>query len=130
MKQTVSAKQAFLDEILKDGEAYAGILLGKKGEPDHHLILLPGQATKVNWADAKKFAADAGGELPTRREQSLLFANLKEEFEEHYYWSGEQHASNSGFAWLQYFYDGYQYDAHNNGNNRARAVRRLKLYEV
>ena len=127
MKQTVSAKQAFLDEILKDGEVYAGIILGKKGEPDHHLILLPGQATKVSWTEAKKFATDVGGQLPTRREQSLLFANLKEEFEEYYYWSGEQHASTSGYAWLQYFGGGYQLYLNEYGSYRARAVRRLEI---
>ena len=70
-------------EHLKAGELYAGIILGKDGQPDHHLILLPGEpAKRLSWDRAVKWATKNGGELPTRREQSLLFANLKEEFEE------------------------------------------------
>ena len=109
MKETASAKASFL----KAGEHYAGILLGKNGEPDHHLILLPGEAESVNWAQAKEFSAKAGGELPTRREQSLLFANLKEQFQPRWHWSGEQHASDSDCAWVQDFYYG------SNGNTYA-----------
>ena len=98
MKETASAKAIFLASVLKPEEHYAGIILGKDGEPDHHLILLAGEAESVNWAQAKDFAAKAGGELPTRREQSLLFANLKEQFQPRWYWSGEQHASYSACA--------------------------------
>lgn len=127
MKETASAKASFLASILKAGEHYAGIILGKDGEPDHHLILLPGEAESVNWAQAKEFAAKAGGELPTRREQSLLFTNLKEQFQPRWYWSGEQHASNSGYAWYQGFYDGTQNYTHKGGTCRARAVRRLVI---
>ena len=122
-----TAKQEFLASILKKGELYAGIILGKDGEPDYHLILLPGEAESVNWKDAKKFAVKAGGELPTRSEQSLLYTNLKEEFQERWYWSGEQHASYSDYSWYQYFVNGYQY-CDRKGNSyyyRARAVRRL-----
>jgi hypothetical protein len=36
-----NAKKTFLASILKKGEVYAGIILGKEGDPDHHLILLP-----------------------------------------------------------------------------------------
>ena len=127
MKETASAKAIFLASVLKPEEHYAGIILGKDGEPDHHLILLAGEAESVKWAQAKDFAAKAGGELPTRREQSLLFANLKEQFQPRWYWSGEQHASDSDCAWIQNFYDGSQYDNHKNYDYRARAVRRLVI---
>jgi len=119
-----TAKQEFLASILKKGEHYAGIILGKDGEPDYHLILLPGDADKVNWEAAKKFADKAGGELPTRREQSLLFANLKEQFEPRWYWSFEQHASDSDCAWFQHFDYGYQFSNLKSYECRARAVRR------
>jgi len=119
------AKQAFLASILKKGEQYAGIILGKNGQSDHHLILLPGQASDVTFAQAQEFATKAGGELPHRREQSLLYANLKEEFEDLWYWSGEQHAAHSDFAWFQHFYDGFQSDVHEGFKLRVRAVRRL-----
>src|SRR3990172_1396299 len=127
MKETASAKAIFLASVLKPEEHYAGIILGKDGEPDHHLILLAGEAESVNWAQAKDFAAKAGGELPTRREQSLLFANLKEQFQPRWYWSGEQHASYSGYAWVQYFSDGDQDGYLKSNDYRARAVRRLVI---
>jgi len=111
---------------LHDGEHYAGIILGKDGTPNHHLILLPGDE-KINWNDAKAFAKKAHGELPTRREQSLLYANLKEQFQEAYYWSGEQHASYAGCAWCQNFSSGSQGNLGINYELRARAVRRLVI---
>jgi hypothetical protein len=124
MKATATAKSAFLAELLKPGEEYAGIILGKNGEPDHHLILMPRQATDVSWQQAKEFAAKAGGELPSRREQSLLYSNLKEQFEERAYWSCEQHASGSDYAWFQHFGNGNQGSHGTNLKLRARAVRR------
>jgi hypothetical protein len=127
MKAPATDKKTFLASILHDGELYAGIILGKDGQPDHHLILLPGEAESVNWKAAKEFATKAGGELPTRREQSLLYANLKEHFQERAYWSGEQHAANSGCAWSQLFDNGYQYGNHKCGQLRARAVRRSSI---
>jgi hypothetical protein len=119
------AKAQFLAQNLREGELYAGLLLGKNGEPDIHLILLPGKVEGVSWDKAKKFAVGAGGDLPTRREQSLLFANLKEEFEPRWYWSGEQRASDPSNAWGQNFDDGSQGYYHKSNEGRARAVRRL-----
>ncbi len=115
------------EPALKKGELYAGIILGKDGAPNHHLILLAGEKESVSWEDAKKWAKKAGGELPTRREQSLLFANLQEEFTNNWYWSQEQHASYESYAWMQYFGDGDQSDDHKDDGCRARAVRRLAI---
>ena len=123
----MTPKQAFLESILKPGELYAGIILGKDGAPDHHLILINAQANDVTWAEAKEFAAQSGGELPTRREQSLLFANLKEQFDERAYWSCEQHASYSACAWYQFFGDGDQTNRYTYVKLRARAVRRVAI---
>ncbi|WP_321789349.1 DUF1566 domain-containing protein [Burkholderia pyrrocinia] len=110
---------------LASGERFAGAILNDDGTLSHYLILLPGQAEDVNWKDAIAWAAERGGELPTRREQSLLFANLKHEFDERYYWSCEQHEENSGWAWYQHFYIGNQGDNHQYLELRARAVRRF-----
>ncbi|WP_019573318.1 hypothetical protein [Curvibacter lanceolatus] len=110
---------------LKPGQQYAGLVLKDDGSPSHHLILLPGEAEEVNWADAKAWAAKAGGELPTRQEQSLLFANLKGEFKEAWYWSGEQHESSPSCAWGQGFGSGSQGHGHQGSEFRARAVSRL-----
>ena len=110
---------------LNPGERYAGIVLDHNGAFSHHLILLPGEAEDVSWPDACKWADEQNGGLPTRREQSLLFANLKSEFEERAYWSGEKHAENSGWAWYQYFGIGFQNDRYQDYELRARAVRRF-----
>jgi len=116
---------------LAPGEHYAGLVIGKDGEPSYHLVLLPGQADDITWDKATEWAAKQGGEyvasLPTRREQSLLFANLKEEFKERAYWSCEAHDSESGWAWSLYFYYGGQYDYDRDTELRARAVRRLVI---
>ena len=116
---------------LAPGEHYAGLVIGKDGEPSYHLVLLPGQADDITWDKAMEWANKQGGEyvasLPTRREQALLYANLKEEFEERAYWSCEAHESESGWAWYQTFYRGYQDNGHKGSEFRARAVRRLVI---
>ena len=116
---------------LASGENYAGIVIGKDGEPSYHLVLLPGQADDITWDKAMEWAGKQGGEyvasLPTRREQALLYANLKEEFEERAYWSCEAHESESGWAWYQYFDYGIQDDRYRLNELRARAVRRLVI---
>ena len=116
---------------LSPGEHYAGLVFGKDGEPSYHLVLLPGQADDITWDKAMEWAGKQGGEyvasLPTRREQALLYANLKEEFEERAYWSCEAHESESGWAWCQYFDDGYQFTSDRDNELRARAVRRLVI---
>lgn len=122
----LTAKNEFLKSILKGGEQYTGLLLGKDGAPDQHIILLPGQANDVNFKQAQEFAAKAGGELPTRREQSLLYANLKEQFDERWYWSCETH-SDTRFAWSQHFNYGDQNFLLTTTSFRARAVRRITI---
>ena len=71
------------------GGIYAGISRGVDGAPDQHLVLMPGEAVDVDWEAAGAFAASVGGELPTRAEQALLYANLKDQFEPRWYWSGD-----------------------------------------
>jgi hypothetical protein len=120
-------KAHFLNQHQKEGEIYAGLLLGKDGEPDQHIFLLPGQVTDVTWSDAKKFAEKAGGMLPTRREQALLYANLPEQFDKRWYWSCEQPAGYPDCAWVQGFSIGRQSYGLKSDQYRARAVRRSPL---
>ena len=116
---------------LAPGEHYAGLVIGKDGEPSYHLVLLPGQGGDITWEKAMEWASKQGGDsvasLPTRREQALLYANLKEEFEERAYWSCEAHESESGWAWYQTFGNGDQDSDTRYGELRARAVRRLVI---
>jgi hypothetical protein len=122
-----TAKQEFLDSILKKGELYAGIIIGKDGDPDYHLILLANKEEYANWETAKELAAKAGGHLPTCREQSLLSTNLNEEFQGRHYWSSEQHASNSGYAWRYNFYDRRESNYSKHVVLNTRAVRRVVI---
>ncbi|MGJ7500111.1 DUF1566 domain-containing protein [Variovorax sp. ZT5P49] len=114
-----------IEITLAPGERYAGLLLDEEGKPSHHLVLLPGEFEDVSWDAAKSAAEKVGGELPSRREQSLLFANLKSEFKAAWYWSSEQ--ASSGDAWRQHFGYGYQDDYYEEFEGRARLVRRLVL---
>ena len=115
---------------LAPGERYAGLVLSTDGEPAHHLILLPGEAEEVTWEQAKEWATKQSGDLPTRQEQALLYANLKSQFKPQWYWSGQAHETESAWAWCQYFYYGYQYDDYQSLELRARAVRRLPIQSL
>jgi hypothetical protein len=106
------------------GERFAGAILNEDGTLSHYVILLPGDAEDLDWKRAKAWAAERGGELPTRQELSLLLANLEGEFESAWYWSGEAHEEETDWAWCQNFTYGNQ-DYERQGNwLRARAVRR------
>ncbi len=127
-------EQIHFPEVLIDlshGEHYAGLIVGKDGEPSYHLVLLPGEAEEIPFVEANEWAVRQGGEyeasLPTRREQALLYANLKEQFQSAWYWSCEPYASDAGCAWCQYFLSGSQSISHQRLQVRARAVRRLIL---
>ena len=114
---------------LNEGERYAGIVIDSAtGQPTHHLILLPGETKSIAWPDALTWAEQAGGALPTRQEQALLYANLKQAFEPTtWYWTSEQCAGGASSAWTQYFDDGGQYIRDKGNKGRVRAVRRFMI---
>ena len=112
---------------LQPGEHYAGIVLGHNDEPSYHLILLPGEAESVTHDAALKWAEEARGELPNRREQAILYANLKSDFADAWYWSSVLHESDPDYAWFQYFANGHQTSYNRYLELRARAVRRLPI---
>ncbi|MFZ6801970.1 DUF1566 domain-containing protein [Undibacterium sp. Di24W] len=123
------SKALFMQQTLQPGEHYAGIVLGQNGAGDHHLFLLPAKTEPLTWNKAVTWAESAGGTLPTRQEQAILYGNLKHEFEPRWYWSSEQHADDSDYAWMQYFDNGYQDHDLKSYEYRARAVRRLLIIE-
>lgn len=106
------------------GGIYAG--LSVDGEQPVALVLLPDEES-LPWNDAVAWAEKQGGALPSRIDQLVLFKNLKAEFKEAWYWSGEQYAGCSVYAWYQYFGDGYQNNGLKDDECRARAVRRLPI---
>jgi len=121
-----SALNSYFPPALAKDEFYAGIVI-EDGNPRHHLILLPGELKPSPWATAGIWAKKQGGELPTRREHSLLFANVKEQFHDAWYWSSKNHASSPGYAWIQSFDYGGQHGYHTGTSYRARAVRRVTI---
>lgn len=110
---------------LNDGELYAGLILGKDGAQDYHVVLLADEAKDVSWTAARDWASSTGGDLPTRRELSLLYANLKEHFERIWYWSNEAQEPRAQLVWGQNFNSGIQTMYGRPFRGRARAVKRL-----
>ena len=111
---------------LAEGETYVGII-GNADSTPNHIILLPGDNDGADWKTQMDWAKSIGGELPTRVEQALLYANCKPLFKDAAYWSSEQHSSESGWAWYQYFNYGDQSYTRKGHELRARAVRRLPI---
>lgn len=115
---------------LNDGELYAGLSRNPDTGAWHHLVLLPATTDKdLNWHEAISWAKSVGGELPTRDESALLYANARDKIDEDYwYWTGTEVASLPSRAWGQYFDgSGYQSTGLKVTHDRARAVRRVRI---
>jgi len=123
------SKAQFLPENQRPGEVYSGLILGENGEDDYHLFVMPFEYGHVTRRQAKEFALRDGGDLPTRREQHVLFANAKAAFKAEVYWSSELHAQDSNYAWCQNFNNGYQFPTQNGNCLHARPIRRLPIKE-
>lgn len=104
-----------------DGAIYAGISI--EDNKPVALWLLPGDE-KMNWNEGIAWAEKQGGVLPSRFDQLVLFKNLKSEFQEAWYWSGEQYDPGPSCAWDQNFSYGNQFNDLKGGTIRVRAVRR------
>ena len=66
-------------------------------------------------------------EAPTKTTAEAFQAGGAEAFDDTWYWSSTQHADGAGYAWFQYFSNGFQYYFNKSASGRARAVRRLKI---
>ena len=111
---------------LAAGENYIGAIIKADGT-GHHIILLPGDNNAASWQAQMEWAKSIGGDLPSRIEQAMLFAYHHDAFKPTWYWSNEQHAANSDYAWSQSFLDGNQYFNNTTDKLRARAVRRVSI---
>ena len=111
---------------LNEGEIYAGAIIAPDGT-GHRVILLEGDNDNADWQTQMDWAKSIGGDLPNRIEQALLFKHLKDHFKPEWYWSNTLHASNSDYAWGQYFGSGNQRGSYTDNKCRARAVRRLPI---
>jgi hypothetical protein len=114
---------------LNDGEVYAGLSRDPDTGAWHHLVLLPATTDKdLKWQEAIDWAKSVGGELPTRDESALLYANVRDQIDQDYwYWTSTPHASEPCWAWTQTFDFGIQNDFHKDYHTRARAVRRIPI---
>lgn len=107
-------------------EVNAGLIMGKHGAPSHWLIDVNAEQ-EGSFAESLEFAKKNNLDLPTRREQSLLFANAADRFQKRWYWSKEEYAGLSDSAWVQDFgYGGQGYDRKGT-RGLARLVRRVPI---
>lgn len=110
------------------GGIYAGIVVGT--EFDSHVYVAVEQTKRdVIWFAAKEWAQGlaVGGLsdffLPTIQQGALLYANLKPNFEDRWYWLRELYHADKNCAWVQTFGYGRQADARLTDACRACAVR-------
>lgn len=111
-------------------DIYAGIARGVDGGRDYHLFLVKDEpADRMSWSEAGEWAKSLPGEasLPSRSEQALLYANLKDQVKPAWHWSGTQSAGNVDSAWYQSFFNGTQGTSHKAVELFVRAVRRLTI---
>lgn len=113
---------------LQPGEHYAGAVLDADGNHLHDLVLLaPKPGKRLNWQDAMDWAEEVGGVIPTRQEQSLLFANCKLYLDGSWHWSCETNENDASGAWGCLFNFGGQSTSHKSYESGAVAVRRIPL---
>ena len=113
---------------LAPGEHYAGAVLDANGEHMHHLVLMAARPdAEVTWKDALEWAEQAGGALPTRQEQALLFANCKPHLQPRWHWSCEEQETEASYAWLCSFDYGHQGNHRKSFEGSAVAVRQITL---
>jgi hypothetical protein len=121
-----------LSELPAIGAAmFGGVFAGLTTQPDgtHCAVVLLADKpdSRMNWGDAMKWAERINAALPARPVAALLFANLRSEFEEAWYWTSESCDFDGSCAWLQYFLYGGQSYSHKSYEGRCRAVRLIQL---
>lgn len=111
---------------LQPGERYVGPVLDADGKVTHHLVLMATRPSrKLSWGDAMAWADGVGGQLPTRQEQALLFANCRPHLDACWHWSSQEHEEDASSAWYCNFSHGTQGYYHESYEGSAVAVRRL-----
>ncbi len=111
-----------------DGEVYLGSFVDKNGDVTH-TILLPGDNDDASWQEQMDWAKSIGGDLPTRAELVIAYEQHRDLFEKAAYWSNtpDDDPDYAGWAWYQLFTSGNQTSTLQDGELRARAVRRLSI---
>ena len=107
------------------GGTYAGLVMPADGAPYALILLADAPAKRLTWAASNTWAKKLKATLPNRVEGTLLFANLKSQFEPGWHWLETQYSES--YAWGQYFSYGLQTSLVKKYGGLARAVRRLPL---
>jgi len=115
------------------GGAFVGVTTLKDGT-HCAAILLPNKAQeRMTWKKAMAWAAEAGGQLPSRAVAALLYANAKPLLQPGWYWTGDELHTDTGdkddasYAWYCLFSYGYQNFNHKSAEGAAVAVRLIPL---
>lgn len=114
-----------------DGGIFAGVITQKDGQ-HVAVVLLPAQGEELAWQAAMDWAAEQGGQLPTRPMAALLFANVKAQLRKRWHWTDETFVDeddeeDASCAWYCLFFNGYQGSGHRSYGGCAVAVRCIPL---
>lgn len=107
-----------------DGGTFAGITTHADGT-HCAVILLPNSADGLTWKQALAWAAEQGGELPSRPVAAMLFANVKSMLKPEAHWTHEAYGASS--AWYCGFLSGSQHVDHKINSLSAVAVRLIPI---
>lgn len=109
------------------GGIFAGITTTREGTHAAVVLLTEQPEQELTWQAAMDWAKEHDAQLPARPVSALLFANVKDQFEEDWYWTCEESSWSPSYAWYQYFGYGAQLYSHKGAEGRVRAVRRSRL---
>lgn len=123
---TITVSAATIE--LRPGEHYAGLVLQDDGQPSHHLVLMAARPDeRLAWQAATEWAVEVDGTLPTRREQSLIYAHCRAHVDHGWHWSSETYEANASHAWSCSFLYGAKSNDRKSLEARAVAVRRIPI---
>ena len=106
-----------------ESATFAGIIIDKGTHCA--VVSLPGAAMALTWHEAMNWAAEQGGELPSRPVAAMLFANLKDKLNPAWHWTSDEYSTS--YAWLCDFGTGGQYGYLKSFEGGAVAVRMIPL---
>lgn len=107
-----------------------GLFAGLTTQPDGThvaVVLLPGRGECLTWQQSMDWAAQQGGQLPSRPIAALLFANVSDRPQVGWHWTCETHANDASYAWYCYFTSGSQLNGHKSAEACAVAVRLIPV---
>ena len=107
-----------------DGGTFAGITTQPDGT-HCAVVLLPDRGENLNHSQATAWAAERGGQLPTRPIAAMLFANVKPLLKPAWHWC--QETEGASYAWYCDFDDGNQHDTLKSFEGSAVALRLIPL---